>query len=126
MSYLNLIKSSLHLLKFLTECKHRFESFQKKPDKTEAYFYEQVKPTFELIKEKANDWEQLALEWIKKEKPKYIHPSQIESAMENIEQVVLQSFYKDINKQRFHNLEHSVEYLINTIVDEIEKKGASD
>ncbi|WP_216774170.1 YppE family protein [Metabacillus halosaccharovorans] len=125
MSYINLIKSSLHLLKCLTECKHRFDSLQTKPEKTEIYFYEQVKPTFELVKHTANAWEQHALDWIKMEKPKYIHQTQIESAMENIEQVVLQSFYKDVNKQRFHNLHHSVEYVLNTIMDEIEKKDAS-
>ncbi|WP_175639685.1 DUF1798 family protein [Metabacillus schmidteae] len=120
MSYEYLIKSSLHLLQCLTECKQRFESFQKKPEKTDAYFYEQVKPTFELVKDKADVWEQLASEWIKKKRPKYIHQSQIDSARENLEQVVLQSFYKDINNQRFHNMHHSVEYLLNTIIDQIE------
>ena len=125
MSYEHLIKSSLHLLQCLTECKRRFESFQKKPEKTDAYFYEQVKPTFELLKVKADGWEQLASEWIKKNKPKYIHQSQIDSARENLEQVVLQSFYKDINNQRFHNLHHSVEYLLNTILAEIDNKDAS-
>lgn len=126
MSYINLIKSSQHLLELLQESKQRFESFQEKPEKTESYFYDQVKPNFEMMKDKLNVWEQLALEWIQKKKPKYIHPSQIESAMENVEQVVLQSFYKDINKQRFTNLHHSVEYLLNNIMDEIEEKGASN
>jgi len=126
LSYINLIKSSQHLLELLQESKQRFESFQEKPEKTEAYFYDQVKPNFEMMKDKSNVWEQLALEWIKEKKPKYIHPSQIESAMENVEQVVLQSFYKDINKQRFNNLHHSVEYLLNNIMDEIEEKGASN
>ncbi len=125
MSYEHLIKSSLHLLNDLTECRQRFESFQKKPEKTDEYFFNEVKPTFELIKDKSDIWEQYASEWIKKEKPKYIHQSQIDSATENLEQVVLQSFYKDINKQRFHNLHHSVEYLLSTMLAEIEKKGAS-
>lgn len=126
MSYINLIKSSQHLLELLQESKERFKSFQEKPEKSEAYFYNQVKPNFEMMKDKSNVWEQLALEWIKKEKPKYIHPSQIESAVENVEQVILQSFYKDINKQRFNNLHHSVEYLLNNIMNEIEEKGASN
>ncbi len=125
MKYKSLIISSHQLLQLLTDCKQRFESLHEKPEKTEAYFFEHVKPNFELIMGKTNGWEPLALEWVKEEKPKYIHHSQIESTMENIEQVVLQSFYKDINKQRFHNLHNSVEYLLNCIIDGIEEKDAS-
>ncbi|MCM3652076.1 DUF1798 family protein [Metabacillus litoralis] len=114
--------TSKELLQLLTNCKERFELVNTKPEKTEALFYDEVKPTFEKIMNQANAWKPLAEAWVKEQKPKYVHLSQIESTLDNIEQVVLQSFYKDVNKQRFHNLHHSVEYIVNSILAEIEER----
>lgn len=119
---MELIQSSKELLKYMDECKARFEVTDKKPEKTEALFFNEVKPVFELIMKHAKSWKLLAETWVKEYKPKYIHLSQIESIIENTEQVVLQSFYQDVNNQRFHNLHHSVEYIIKSILAEIEKR----
>jgi hypothetical protein len=116
---MRLIISSKELLQLMNECKARFEALDQKPEKTEALFYNKVQPTFELVMNHANTWKPLAEAWVKDNKPKYIHLSQIESTIENIEQVVLQSFYKDVNNQRFHNLHYSVEYIVNSILTEI-------
>jgi len=120
-----LLISSQQLLQHLEECKKRFEQLNEKPEKTEEYFYDDVKPYFELVMNKANEWKPLAVKWVSEYKPKYIHLTQIDSAMENIEQVVLQSFYKDVNKQRFHNLHHSVEYILNGMIEQMDRKDAS-
>lgn len=117
---MNLIMSSRAILLILEDCKQRFESIKQKPEKTEELFYQDVKPTFELILNKVEIWKPLAEDWVKVNKPKYIHSAQIESTIDNIEQIVLQSFYKDINKQRFHNLYNSVEYVMSSILNEIE------
>lgn len=117
---MKLIMFSKVLLQLIDDCKVRFELINQKPEKTEARFYNEVKPTFELVMNHANAWKPLAQAWVKKQKPKYIHLSQIESTIDNIEQVVLQSFYKDVNNQRFHNLHHSVEYIVNSILTEID------
>lgn len=119
-TFMNLISTSKDLLQQINESKDRFEKIIQKPEKTEALFYNEVRPAFELVMNQANKWKPLAEAWVKNRKPKYIHLSQIESTIENIEQIVLQSFYKDINKQRFHNLHHSVEYIIKSILAEID------
>jgi Mg2+ and Co2+ transporter CorA len=111
--------SSKKLLQHMNECRDRFEKTILKPEKTEALFYKEVRPKFELVMNHANIWKPLAEAWVKEQQPKYIHLSQIESTIDNIEQIVLQSFYKDVNKQRFHNLHHSVEYIIKSIVSEL-------
>ena len=114
--------TSKELLQHLNKCKERFESVSTKPEKTEALFYDEVKPTFEKVMNQAIVWKPLAEAWVKEQRPKYVHLPQIESTLENIEQVVLQSFYKDVNKQRFHNLHHSVEYIVNSILAEIDER----
>ncbi|TXC93247.1 DUF1798 family protein [Metabacillus litoralis] len=119
-SNMNLIMSSRELFLILDDCKKRFESINQKPEKTEELFYQDVKPMFELALDKVQMWKPLAEEWVKMNKPKYIHSAQIDSTIDNIEQIVLQSFYKDINKQRFHNLYNSVEYVLSSILSEIE------
>ncbi|MGM0873950.1 MAG: DUF1798 family protein [Bacillota bacterium] len=119
---MKLIISSKELLQLMDDCKVRFELINQKPEKTEALFFNEVKPTFELVMNHVKAWKPLAEEWIKEQKPKYIHLSQIESTIDNIEQVIMQSFYKDVNNQRFHNLHHSVEYIINSILTEIDER----
>lgn len=88
--------------------------------KEDVLFYEEVKPTFESVVDIANKWRVEAVNWVKQNQPKYIHENQIHSAVENMEQMILQSFYKDTNKQRMTNLHHSVEYVINSIISGIE------
>jgi hypothetical protein len=124
-NHLKLVTFSQQILNSLEECRNRFEQLNGKPEKTEDYFYMKVKPTFESIMENLQKWKPLAEDWVRRNRPKYIHQSQIDSAIENMEQVVLQSFYKDVNNQRFHNLHHSVEYILCSIIDEIEEKDDS-
>jgi hypothetical protein len=116
---MELIMFSRELLQLLDDCKVRFEKIKQKPEKTESLFYNEVKPAFEMVMNQATKWKPLAEAWVKEHKPKYIHLSQIESTIDNIEQIVLQSFYKDVNNQRFHNLHNSVEYIIDSILAEI-------
>ncbi|KKI88749.1 hypothetical protein WQ54_30025 [Bacillus sp. SA1-12] len=115
---MNLFMLSNELLQLINDCKERFEGLEKKPEKTEEYFFTKVKPAFEFGMNKAKLWESLAEAWVKEQKPKYIHLTQIESAIEHIEQIILQSFYNDINNQRFHNLYNSIEYILKSILSE--------
>ena len=119
---MELIISSKQLLELMDDCKARFEGRNQKPEKTESLFYNEVRPMYESVMNLAKNWKPLAEAWLVENKPKYIHKAQIESTIENIEQVVLQSFYKDINNQRFHNLHHSVEYIITSILVAIKER----
>ncbi|WP_273126014.1 DUF1798 family protein [Bacillus weihaiensis] len=116
---MELITSSKELLTLLEECMERFNKHEVKPEKTEEYFFNQVKPSFERATTSIQIWKPLANDWIIKNKPKYIHVTQLDSTIEHIEQVVLQSFYRDINRQRFYNLHHSVEYVVESILEEM-------
>ncbi|MEC2075875.1 DUF1798 family protein [Metabacillus fastidiosus] len=111
---------SKQLLLYNDECLNRFMNGMKKED---VLFFEQVKPEFEAITEVARKWKEEAINWVKEKKPKYIHELQIDSTIQNIEQIILQSFYKDTNKQRFTNLHHSVQYVLDSIISETEKSN---
>lgn len=118
---MTLENATRNLLLIINESKTRFEKITQKPEKTESLFYERVKPAFEEGIEQATIWKPLAQTWLLKEKPKYIHHSQIDTTLEHIEQLVLQSFYKDVNNQRFYNMYSSAEYILKSILNELEQ-----
>ena len=44
-------------------------------------FYKDMKPFVDMVDEELKVWKELAYEWIKEEKPKYIHVQQIDHSM---------------------------------------------
>ncbi|MFC0271646.1 DUF1798 family protein [Metabacillus herbersteinensis] len=115
----HIVTCSEELLRHNDECLRRFSTDFNRED---VSFFDEVKPTFELIMDLASEWKVQADRWIRENKPKYIHPSQIDATIKNFEQVVLQSYYKNTNVQRFKNMHHSNQYVIESIVSGINKK----
>ncbi|SDB90964.1 protein of unknown function [Pelagirhabdus alkalitolerans] len=75
-------------------------------------FFNQVKeetnPMFELAKE----WSDIADEQVKARKIN-IHPSQVQSTQENIELVILHSYYIDVDRKRYFELHQSIDYVLD-------------
>ncbi|MFY4776022.1 DUF1798 family protein [Metabacillus sp. RGM 3146] len=83
---------------------------------TAPSFFEEVKPAFEEASDLANAWSLEAEKWINAEKPKNLHKIQLDSTVENFEQIVLQSFYKDTKQKRHKNMRESVDYILDLII----------
>lgn len=115
----HILTCSKELLRHNDECMNRFSTDFNRED---VSFFEEVKPTFELIMDLASEWRVQVERWILENKPRYINSSQIVATIQNFEQVVLQSYYKNTNVQRFKNMHHSNQYVIESIVSEIKKK----
>ena len=86
----------------------------------EADFFNVVKPFADEVKEVADAWRELALVWIKNEKPKYIHKLQIDTGHENILAVSIQGFYKSTGLKRFKDTVQSNKYLLDNIINKLQ------
>lgn len=93
-------------------------------DRTPDFFGE-VKPHVDTIHLLLKEWQQEANAWIQKNRPKYMHAGQIASAVESMEQFVVQSFYKETSKKRFLDATHSTSYTLNNFY-RIVKEAQSD
>lgn len=97
---------------------HRFREEDREPD-----FFREVQPYAYNIDELLNEWEQLVRPWIQTKRPKYVHPSQIDSLLESMRQFVVQSFYKATSKKRFLKSVHSSKYTLETILQALKEVG---
>ncbi|MBS2969366.1 DUF1798 family protein [Metabacillus sp. KIGAM252] len=96
--------------------------FMEGKEKETAYdFYAQIKPAFEEGSKIANDWKDLLTERYKTDRPKHVHPSQLDSAVDNIEQQILQSFDPKAKSLRYKNTKESVDYVVNSVIEWLEK-----
>jgi len=118
---LSLLELSNQLMKECDESISRFHLYReldKEPD-----FFSDVKPHAYKMDEILLEWEQLVRKWIQVKRPKYVHPSQIDSLLESMKQFIVQSYYKGTSKKRFLSSVHSSKYTLETIVQAIKEVG---
>ncbi|WP_391121838.1 YppE family protein [Psychrobacillus sp. L3] len=118
---LSLLELSTQLLKECDDCIIRFESYReedKDPD-----FFRDVKPHAYKVDALLLKWEELVRVWIQVKRPKYVHPSQVDSLLESMEQFLVQSYYKGTSKKRFLKSVHSTKYTFETIIHAIKEVG---
>lgn len=104
------IQQTSKLLDECDQCVSRF--WQMREEDRTPDFFQEVKPHVDKIHQLLKEWQQEANTWIKENKPKYMHTQQIASAVESMEQFVVQSFYKETSKKRFLDATHSTSYTI--------------
>ena len=108
--------------KLILECEHCTERFFKMREEDRApHFFEEVKPHADQIHGLLHSWQANANEWIKQKRPKYMHPQQIASTVEAMDQFVVQSFYKETSKKRFIQSVQSTSYTLNTFLHYLEE-----
>ena len=116
-----LLQQTAKLIDECEKCVSRFWQMREE-DHTPDFFVE-VKPHADVIHQLLKEWQQEADKWIQANRPKYMHTQQIASAVESMEQFVVQSFYKETSKKRFLDAIHSTTYTLNIferLVKEIE------
>src|SRR5690554_4560488 len=82
-------------------------------------FYNTVKPFADEVKQKIDLWQELSLQWVAMEKPKYIYEHQIKSVYEQIEMLSVQVFYPETSKSRFHQYVQSVRYILASMLAQL-------
>ncbi|MCT2537345.1 YppE family protein [Aquibacillus koreensis] len=104
----------------LEQLKEHYLTHEKPEKKKDMDFFLYVKdktsPTFELLKE----WEAEALVFAK-DRSVQVHPNQITSTKENMELLLMHSYYVDVNRKRYMNLNKSVHYVFDLLLQDIHK-----
>ncbi|WP_096270433.1 DUF1798 family protein [Paucisalibacillus globulus] len=111
--YTNQLKDDLQHLKELFDQSSPPEDFRDK-----AYFEmvkEKTLPVYDLL----SKWEELALKIIKERKIS-VHPNQIVSTRENMELLLMHSYYLDVRRRRYMELNRSVLYVFDQLLRAIE------
>lgn len=106
-------------IKQLIDQRHRHYIEAEGPiNKSDRDYFNQVKketiPMFELN----NVWRDEAEIFVKDRKAS-VHPNQIKSTHENIEMIILHSYYLDVDKKRFKELHQSSHYVLNMILNDL-------
>lgn len=114
----NLVTITKELSNYLDTLKRMFEQNEK--PKADKDFFQFVKgetvPYFDLLEK----WEQLALLAIQKQKS-ILQPQQITSTKENMEALILHSYYVDIRKRQYMEINKSCHYIFNQLIKEFEE-----
>ncbi len=118
---LSLLQLSKQLLIECDESIVRFHLYRE--EDREPDFFQDVRPHAYKIDELLLEWEKLVWTWIRVKRPKYVHPSQIESLLESMKQFIVQSYYKGTSKKRFLKTIHSSKYTLETIIQAISEVG---
>ncbi|WP_010095840.1 DUF1798 family protein [Ornithinibacillus scapharcae] len=111
--YTNQLKEDLGRLKDV------FENNTPPEDRRDKAYFEMVKektlPIYELLEK----WEVLALKVVKESKIS-VHPNQIASTRENMELVLMHSYYVDVRRRRYMELHQSILYVFDQLLRAIE------
>ncbi|QAS50817.1 YppE family protein [Halobacillus litoralis] len=114
------LKTNTEKIKQLIDRLHgRFLNTEGPVDKKSHEFFNKVKedtaPMFELTQ----TWMEEAEEFVKSRKAN-VHPNQVKSTHENLEMIILHSYYLDIPMKRYKELYQSSHYVLDMILDDLE------
>lgn len=118
---LSLFEKTERLLSVCEECLNRLPAMRE--EDREPDFFTEVKPYADTNHRLLDEWTEEMKTLIRQERPRYIHPHQIDSLNESMKQFIVQSFYPKTGKKRFILSINSATYTLRTVLDELERKG---
>ncbi|MEH7010413.1 DUF1798 family protein [Neobacillus niacini] len=113
----------LELTKKLLNYNHLFiKYFEEAREKGTSHdFHEVIKPFANEVKIAAHEWSTLMRNWLANTSQKHLHPKQIDTTLEHMDQLSIQAFFPKTSKSRFLNANRTVEFFLLEIVKELEK-----
>jgi hypothetical protein len=114
-----LIEYTVQLKEYLQQLKDLFEENNPPEDRRDKEYFEMVKEKTLPIYELLSKWEELALKIIKESKIS-VHPNQIVSTRENMELLLMHSYYIDVRRRRYMELNQSVLYVFDQLIRALE------
>ncbi|SHF55792.1 DUF1798 family protein [Ornithinibacillus halophilus] len=115
---MDLLEQTKQLSEHLEMLKQTFEKNQPPEDRKDKAFFLMVKEKTNPIYEQLAVWEEVALAYVKDRKIN-VHPHQVSSTRENMELVMMHSFYVDVRRKRFMELHNSIQYIFDQIIREL-------
>lgn len=113
---MNSMIEATKVLHHYNELAHTRLSNIKSKSEYEVNFFGEVKPYVDQFFNELDMWTDLVTKWLKETKPKYIHINQVDTLRENLQNVVLQSFYQETRDKRFKQMYQSNKYVLESIL----------
>ncbi|MFD1849499.1 DUF1798 family protein [Oceanobacillus bengalensis] len=103
-----------HLLRL----KALYENSTPPENKKDRKFFLQVKEETSPIYEMVEKWEEQALQVVKAREVT-VHPNQVNATKENMELLLMHSYYLDVRRKRYMELYRSIRYIFDQLVNEL-------
>lgn len=114
------LKFQTELLKqHLDQLKSMYEANEPPQSVNDKLFFLRMKESTAPIYNLLEEWEEQALAFVKKRKIN-IHPHQIKSTKENMELIILHSYYVDTRRKRYMELNHSSHYIFDQLLRDLQ------
>src|SRR5699024_1544703 len=113
---LKALKKQLNI--HLNELKEKYEKNSPPENRRDKQSFSMVKEETTPIYHMLDRWETMGLEAVKKREIN-VHPHQISSTKENMELLLMHSYYIDARKKRYMELNKSVKYIFDQMVREL-------
>lgn len=114
---MNIYDKTKLLLQHIARLKEFFELGEPPKDVRDKAFFLQVKEETEPIYKLLEEWEEETLHAIKNREIS-LHPQQIISTKENLELLIMHSYYKDLRRRRYNEYYKSIQYILEQIIYE--------
>lgn len=118
---MNLTKETLVLKEFIEQLKERYEKNEPPENINNKAFFLNMKKETTIFYETIEAWENGALSFVK-DKTVNVHPHQIISTRENFELLILHSYYVDVKRKRYMELNHSCHFIFDQLINALELK----
>lgn len=103
------------LKQHLNYLKEIYERNEPPKDRKDKQFFQMVKdetlPVYELLEQ----WENNTLKVVKERKVN-VHPHQVTSTRENMELLLMHSYYIDVRRKRYMELNNSIHYILDQLI----------
>lgn len=109
------------LMNELEQLKDYYLTHSAPENRSDKDFFLMVKRKTKPIYQTLDEWENEALQLVKARKAD-VHPQQITSTKENMELLLMHSYYVDVKRKRYMELNHSVLYVFNQLLEDISRE----
>ncbi|MBM7552505.1 DUF1798 family protein [Thalassobacillus pellis] len=120
----DLYAQTMELKRLSDHLAERYAAGEGPVDRKDHDFFQMVKKETMPLFEKNDKWLDTASAFVKDREVK-VHPNQVQSTHENIELLILHSFYLDVKKKRYNELHHSVHYVLDMILTSLSEQEGS-
>lgn len=116
---MELIEQTEQLKQHLDMLKDRYEQNEPPESMSDKQFFLKMKAETAQIYLLLEEWKEAALQFVQDRKVN-VHPHQIISTTENIELLILHSYYVDARRKRYMELNHSSHYIFDQFINELQ------
>lgn len=117
---LDLKDKSMELIKHFDILKVQYLNNEAPEDKKSKEFFARVKQETTPIYRLIGEWGEEARIFVQQREVN-VHPQQVVSTSENMELLLMHSYYIDVKRKRYMELNHSVHFVMDQLIADIDK-----